>query len=163
MSVWWPNVEPIGPDEYRNQNPLESAVARPFQTAFGEPIYRSISEKAAALFHSLIADHPFANGNKRTAVIALDLFLNANSLFLYLDDEQMYRLAKDTASYVPKGIPHQQMLARITEAVRGKSIAFADMKEGSMARLVDELLKMQRRIRRHPYNRNSPLNARKGQ
>ena len=45
-------------------------------------MFRSLPEKAAALFHSLIANHPFGNGNKRTAVIALELFLSANSVLL---------------------------------------------------------------------------------
>jgi len=45
-------------------------------------MFRSLPEKAAALFHSLIANHPFENGNKRTAVIALELFLSANSVLL---------------------------------------------------------------------------------
>src|SRR5205823_10048427 len=35
--------------------------ARPFQTVFGQEIFRSVPEKASALFHSLIADYPFAS------------------------------------------------------------------------------------------------------
>ncbi|HLF80010.1 MAG TPA: Fic family protein, partial [Dehalococcoidia bacterium] len=44
---------------------LYSACARPFQTAFGEEIYPG-GLQVAALFHSIIQDHPFMDGNKRT-------------------------------------------------------------------------------------------------
>ncbi len=138
---------------------MESAVARPFQTAFGKPIFQSVPQKAAALFHSLIANHPFENGNKRTAVIALDLFLNANSVFLYLNNERMYQLAKDTASYVPQGITHGQMLARITEIVEGNSMPYAEMKDDSLAHIIHAVRRIRRAVRRHRYNSASPLNA----
>jgi death-on-curing protein len=46
-----------------------AACARPFQTAFGEDLYFSPFEKAAALFHSIICDHAFVDGNKRTATV----------------------------------------------------------------------------------------------
>jgi len=49
----------------------------------------------------------------------------------------MYQLAKDTPSYVPQGISHEQMPARIVEAVRGNSIPLADIKDGSLAHAVD--------------------------
>ena len=61
ISVWWPNIEPVGPEEYRDRGLVQSAVARPFQAAFGKELFRTIPEKAAALFHSLIANHPFDN------------------------------------------------------------------------------------------------------
>jgi prophage maintenance system killer protein len=49
---------------------LFAACARPFQTAFGEEIYRNPFSKAAAFFHAIICDHVFVDGNKRTATIA---------------------------------------------------------------------------------------------
>jgi death-on-curing protein len=49
---------------------LYAACARPFQTAFGEELYRSPTLKAAALFHGIITGHVFADGNKRTAAYA---------------------------------------------------------------------------------------------
>ena len=48
---------------------LDAACARPFQSAFGEEMYATIYEKVAALFHAIISDHPFAEGNKRTATV----------------------------------------------------------------------------------------------
>lgn len=54
---------------------LHSAVARPFATFGGEELYPSDFEKAAALFHSLIKNHPFLDGTKRTAFAAALYFL----------------------------------------------------------------------------------------
>ena len=54
---------------------LHAAVARPFATFGGAPLYPSEFEQAAALFHSLIKSHPFLDGTKRTAFLTAMLFL----------------------------------------------------------------------------------------
>ena len=56
---------------------LYSACAKPFQSAFEEDIYVTAYEQAAALFHGIICDHPFADGNKRTGTLAALLLLAA--------------------------------------------------------------------------------------
>ena len=63
------------PGEHRAR--LYSACARPFHTASGEELYRTVLLKAAALFHAIINDHPFADGNKRTATAAAIVTLSA--------------------------------------------------------------------------------------
>ena len=50
---------------------LESAIARPFQTFGGEDLYHSPFAKAAAVAESLIINHPFVDGNKRTGIIVM--------------------------------------------------------------------------------------------
>jgi death on curing protein len=50
---------------------LESAIARPFQTFGGEDLYLTAFEKAAALGESLIINHPFIDGNKRTGFLGI--------------------------------------------------------------------------------------------
>jgi death on curing protein len=50
---------------------LESAIARPFQTFGGEDLYPTAFEKAAALGESLIINHPFIDGNKRTGFLGI--------------------------------------------------------------------------------------------
>ncbi len=62
----------------RDRNMLESAIERPKQTVFGEDAYPTLTAKAAALFHSLVLNHPFMDGNKRTATVAVGDFLKAN-------------------------------------------------------------------------------------
>ena len=69
---------------------LESAIARPFQTFGGEELYPSPLDEAAAVAESLIINHPFIDGNKRTGVVVIIALLkeygirmNANSDTLY--------------------------------------------------------------------------------
>jgi death-on-curing protein len=50
---------------------LESAIARPFQTFGGEDLYAGPIDKAAALCESIILNHPFVDGNKRTGFAAM--------------------------------------------------------------------------------------------
>lgn len=61
---------------------LQSALARPQSSFAGQDLYPSIIEKAAALFHSLIFNHPFLDGNKRTAMSTTARFLFMNGLDL---------------------------------------------------------------------------------
>ncbi|HVJ49270.1 type II toxin-antitoxin system death-on-curing family toxin [Desulfitobacterium sp.] len=77
--------EPIG---ILNQSLLESAVYRPQQSAFGEDAYPTIIEKAAALFESLGQNHSFQNANKRTAFIAMVVFLRYNGYLFKMDAKQ---------------------------------------------------------------------------
>lgn len=61
---------------------LESAVARPQATFGGQDLYLTIFDKAAALMHSLLKNHPFTDGNKRTALSTTGLFLKINGYHL---------------------------------------------------------------------------------
>ena len=62
----------------RDQGLLESAIVRPQASFGGHDLYPDIHRKAAALFHSLIKNHPFVDGNKRVAFEAMRLFLRLN-------------------------------------------------------------------------------------
>ena len=57
---------------------LESALAQPRMTFSGEDLYPTIAAKAAALGFSLIRNHPFVDGNKRTGHAAMEVFLILN-------------------------------------------------------------------------------------
>ena len=57
---------------------LESAVMRPQQTFSGKDLYPTLNLKAAALVHSLLLNHMFVDGNKRTATVAMIEFLILN-------------------------------------------------------------------------------------
>jgi death-on-curing protein len=59
---------------------LESAVARPQATFDRHELYPDVFEKAAALLESLINNHPFVDGNKRTGVACAVLFLQQNGV-----------------------------------------------------------------------------------
>ena len=53
----------------RDKGALESAINRPYQTFDGQELYPSPIDKAAAIFESIISNHPFIDGNKRTAYV----------------------------------------------------------------------------------------------
>ncbi len=54
----------------RDLGRLEAAIATQTQNTFGEELYPAITDKAAAMIRAIIADHPFVDGNKRTAMLA---------------------------------------------------------------------------------------------
>ncbi len=57
---------------------LESAAARPMVTFDEVDLYPTVFEKAAAILHSLLKNHPFVDGNKRTALVSAGLLLKLN-------------------------------------------------------------------------------------
>ncbi|MGC9333421.1 MAG: type II toxin-antitoxin system death-on-curing family toxin [Anaerolineae bacterium] len=69
---------------------LESALAQPRMTFSGEDLYPTIAEKAAALGFSLIRNHPFVDGNKRTGHAAMEVFLilNGHEIDASLDEQE---------------------------------------------------------------------------
>jgi len=70
-----------------NPGGLESALARPFTAFDGIALFPDLVSKVAALIHSLIAFHPFVDGNKRTALVAADVCLRLNGYRLVPSDE----------------------------------------------------------------------------
>lgn len=64
----------------RDLGSLESAVAQPKMTFDGKDLYPTIIEKASALGFSLIKNHPFLDGNKRTSHAAMEIFLVLNGM-----------------------------------------------------------------------------------
>ena len=70
----------------RDRGLLEAAVARP-QSGY----YIDLFEEAAALFESLAQNHPFVDGNKRTAITATAIFLVLNGYKLAFEDLEAYQ------------------------------------------------------------------------
>ncbi|MBM3179463.1 MAG: type II toxin-antitoxin system death-on-curing family toxin [Chloroflexi bacterium] len=73
----------------RDFGALESAVAQPYMTFGGNELYLSLAEKAASLGFSLIQNHPFVDGNKRTghAVMAAFLAINGYKIDASMDEQ----------------------------------------------------------------------------
>ena len=69
-----------GEQQIRDIDLLDAAVARPMSSAFGLDAYATIQQKATALLHSVARNHPFADGNKRTATVAAIFMLAVNGL-----------------------------------------------------------------------------------
>ena len=70
----------------RDMGALASAIMRP-QVGY----YDSLIEEAAALLESLAMNHPFVDGNKRTAFYATDSFLRKNGSFIDCDNDEAHR------------------------------------------------------------------------
>jgi death-on-curing protein len=66
------------PHGLRDLGALEAANARPQATFANEALYPDLFSKAAALLDSLVNNHPFVDGNKRTGITAAGLFLQQN-------------------------------------------------------------------------------------
>jgi death-on-curing protein len=75
-----------GPAGVRDPGLLESALYRP-RTGY----YDDLAEMAAALFESLIMNHPFVDGNKRVAFFSTDVFLRLNGFRLKVNAKRAHR------------------------------------------------------------------------
>ena len=67
---------------------LDSAIMRPLATVFGEFAYPRFELMAAALHQSLIKNHQLADGNKRTAWMLLNAFVEFNSLHILMTPDE---------------------------------------------------------------------------
>ncbi len=74
--------DPIFPPGVKSMDMLESACHRPHTGAHADPKYPTVEMAAAALVHSLVHNHPFHNGNKRSALVAMMVFLDRNNHWL---------------------------------------------------------------------------------
>lgn len=74
----------------RDEGLLESAIARPQQLfAYGDPP-PDLADLAASLAYGLARNHPFSDGNKRTAHVCYRAFLALNDAQLYASQEEKY-------------------------------------------------------------------------
>ena len=80
---------------------LESAVARPRATFDGQDLYPSLFEKAAALLDSLVNNHPFLDGNKRTGITSAAMFLRINGFRLSCSQSEMENFTLQVATSHP--------------------------------------------------------------
>lgn len=87
-----------GSDGIRSIPLLDSAFARPQATFGGIDLYPALPGKAAALFHSIISNHPFVDGNKRTGFTAMDVFLRLNDYHVVAGEDEIYEFVMSVAS-----------------------------------------------------------------
>ncbi len=86
------------PAEIRDYGLLESAVARPRATVFGEEAYPDLHAKAAALLHSLVCNQALVDGNKRLGWVAVRLFYICNEGDLRAPQDEAFELVMAVAS-----------------------------------------------------------------
>lgn len=86
-----------GLDGIRDDGLLDSALAQPQATFFGELLHPTIPTQAAAYLDHLAKNHPFLNGNKRTAFATTIAFLNMNGYELNMTEEVAYNMVMQVA------------------------------------------------------------------
>ena len=79
-----------GPSGIRDLGMLESALARPKNLFASSEMERSLERMAAAYAFGIAANHPFVDGNKRTALIASITFLRLNGIWIVADKAETY-------------------------------------------------------------------------
>lgn len=91
--------DPIVPPGMRTKALLGSAVFRAQTSLKGTLKYPTVEMSAAALLHAIILDHPFHNGNKRTALVSTLVFLDENGLFPDFDQDEVFKLVLNIAQH----------------------------------------------------------------
>jgi death-on-curing protein len=101
----------------RDEALLESAVAAPQATMMGKPMFTESLEIAAAYLFYLCRNHPFVDGNKRTALATCLVFLSENNLLPdeELDTDAWEKLTLDVAA---SQLDREQTVARLQKLVK---------------------------------------------
>lgn len=97
---------------------LESALARPQASAFGDDAYPGDHQKAAALMHSLARNHALVDGNKRLALAATIALLGMNGIRLPVSNDQAYDLVISVATGVLDDVPSIAAVLESNSALR---------------------------------------------
>jgi death-on-curing family protein len=91
--------DPIVPSGPTSDNIVESTVFRQ-HTAIGEQLkYPTVEMASAALLHSLIHNHPFRNGNKRTALVALLVLLDKNNFMITCHENDLFKFVLQVSQH----------------------------------------------------------------
>ena len=92
------SIEAHGGDAgLRDRGLLESAVAMPAARFGGEFLHQNMTEMAAAYLFHISKNHAFVDGNKRTSVLAAEVFLRTNGYLLTASDAEMEKIALGVA------------------------------------------------------------------
>lgn len=73
----------------RDEGRLKSVVEAPRQDVFGKQQYKSVFEKSGVYLRNIIGDHPFSDGNKRTAITVCGIFLTRNGSELSVEPKEL--------------------------------------------------------------------------
>ena len=82
----------------RDENLLISAVNAPFQTFMANDLYPSIYDKSAQLCYGIVNNHPFTDGNKRTALHSMYVYLIINGLDITASQQDVENLIINVAA-----------------------------------------------------------------
>ena len=121
-------------------NLLESALAQPQQVFNGKYLYRTIFDKAAALFFSLVKNHCLVDGNKRLALTSLAVFLTVNDYVFYVERNESVRFTVELASGSDQSVKevsswirkHSIKVDRYLSMSKDEAIQWLGVAEGSL-------------------------------
>jgi len=82
----------------RDESALKSAIERPYQTFDGQELYPDMFSKSAAIIESVLMNHPFVDGNKRTGFALMLIMLHNEQMTLHITKEQVYEFVVAIAS-----------------------------------------------------------------
>lgn len=123
--------DPISPPGIKSEPLLASACSRPLTGMGTVDKYLTIEDKISALFHSLTKNHPFHNGNKRTALVSMLTALSRNNKRLekHITDEIIYDFVLDvTADCFPHanhGLDPDGVVNKISKWINDNSISYS--------------------------------------
>ncbi|HEY4326289.1 MAG TPA: type II toxin-antitoxin system death-on-curing family toxin [Mucilaginibacter sp.] len=89
--------EPGGGNGIRDKGALEAALNRPYATFDRVDLYPTPLDKAAALFESVIINHPFIDGNKRTAYVLMKFLLFKSGILIEASTDEKYKMVIDAS------------------------------------------------------------------
>lgn len=107
-----------GADGLRDEGLLESAVAAPQATFGGESPFTDLVEVAAAYLFYLCRNHPFLDGNKRTAMTSAIVFLRLNGIRTSPDGPDWEALVLDVAA---SRIDREETTPRLRKLLRRRN------------------------------------------
>lgn len=87
-----------GSSGIRDMSMLESAVHRPFATYADSDLYSDLYLKSGALIQSIVKNHPFIDGNKRTAFVSAFTLLKINSVRLIASEKEVIKFMLQVAN-----------------------------------------------------------------
>jgi death-on-curing family protein len=99
VDIFEKDNDPISPAGPRDRGLVDSAASRPRTSLGGFEKYETVEHKAAALFHSLVLNHAFHNGNKRTALVSLLVFLDQNDRLIEVGDDEVFDMVIAVAEH----------------------------------------------------------------
>jgi len=97
-----------GISEVRDMGILESAIYHSYASFEGKDLYKTIAEKASRHAYGIIRNHPFLDGNKRTGLFVMLVFLELNGIKLKFSQSELV----DLGTIIAKGIVDSQHIEK---------------------------------------------------
>jgi death-on-curing protein len=103
----------------RDRGLLESAVAQPSASFDGVYVHDGLFGMAAAYLFHLVSNHPFVDGNKRTGLLAAQVFLRLNGVEVLTPSDRWYELTMGVAEGRIRKAEVSAELLRLTRSTTG--------------------------------------------